>query len=437
MLAAVTSFGWASVPGPREDCVALALAALEGDALTHADNGLLNVPPAVVLAFAEHPDGLVHLEAGLAAAHRGGSLFAAAGMHLWLALVHLLRSELEEAVATGRQAVDELAMWGFDTGPDLGSAFLVSALVARGELAEARAVSDASRAPELVTEGTRHWYQAQLALLAAERRDDEALEVAERLARDFDSHPQPGDGDLARDARRAAPPRRRRRPARARTSTSSSRWPGSGVRRARSARRCACAASCSTIRADLREALTFTRGRERPHRARQGPARARPAPAPGPQAHRGARAAARGARHRRLVRRARASSRRSAPSSPPAACGRAPQALSGPESLTPSEKRIATLAVERADQPRHRPAAVRDAEDGRGPPERRLPQARHRLAALRSGPRWPPEAAASAASSGRSAPSGASQASRGSDLGGSVSGRARWQAGLRGSGSAP
>ena len=46
-------------------------------------------------------------------------------------------------------------------------------------------MADASRAPELVTEGTRHWYQAQLALLAAERRDDEALEVADRLARDF------------------------------------------------------------------------------------------------------------------------------------------------------------------------------------------------------------------------------------------------------------
>ena len=38
------------------------------------------------------------------------------------------------------------------------------------------------------------------------------------------------------------------------------------------------------------------------------------------------------------------------------------------------------LAAERPDQPRHRPGALRDAEDRRGPPLERLPQARHPLA---------------------------------------------------------
>ena len=56
-------------------------------------------------------------------------------------------------------------------------------------------------------------------------------------------------------------------------------------------------------------------------------------------------------------------------------------ALSGVDSLTPSERRVADLAVAGTQQPRDRPGALRDAEDGRGPPLERLSQARHPLAA--------------------------------------------------------
>ena len=56
-------------------------------------------------------------------------------------------------------------------------------------------------------------------------------------------------------------------------------------------------------------------------------------------------------------------------------------ALSGVEALTPSERRVVDLAAVRAGEPRDRADAVRHAEDGRGSPHERLPQARRAVAA--------------------------------------------------------
>ena len=55
-------------------------------------------------------------------------------------------------------------------------------------------------------------------------------------------------------------------------------------------------------------------------------------------------------------------------------------ALSGLDSLTPSERRIADLAARGHEQPRDRAGAVRDRQDRRDAPRPRVPQARHPLA---------------------------------------------------------
>jgi hypothetical protein len=68
---------------------------------------------------------------------------------------------------------------------DYRAAFLIMALLGRGELTEARAALHGSREPTTLAEGARHWHEARLQLLAAERRDAEALALADRLERDF------------------------------------------------------------------------------------------------------------------------------------------------------------------------------------------------------------------------------------------------------------
>ena len=75
MLAAVASWQWATALGPLEPCVELAIAALSEDRIVEADNGFLNLPPAGVLAYAEHPDTIAHLESALGHAHRRGKSF--------------------------------------------------------------------------------------------------------------------------------------------------------------------------------------------------------------------------------------------------------------------------------------------------------------------------------------------------------------------------
>jgi DNA-binding CsgD family transcriptional regulator len=137
MLAATTSFCWATEPGPREACVELASAALAEGRLLEVDNAFLFVPPVGVLAFAERAEAVTHLEEGLANALRRGSLLAVAGMRLWLGL------------------------------------------------AGARELLEADQMPEPPAEAARYYYEATLELLVAEHRDEEALDVADVLQRRF------------------------------------------------------------------------------------------------------------------------------------------------------------------------------------------------------------------------------------------------------------
>jgi hypothetical protein len=187
MIAAVACVSWANVPGPRDDCVALAHAALAGDEIAAVDNGVLNIPPILPLGWGEDPAAVTYMERWLADAQESGSLFAVAALRLWLAGVHLWRGELEEAEATVRQAGEDMRTWGFDlVGPDFGTAILVETLVERGDLAGARAALEAAPPiADAVAEGVRFGLEAKLALLLAERRDEEAGAVAELLAERF------------------------------------------------------------------------------------------------------------------------------------------------------------------------------------------------------------------------------------------------------------
>jgi len=184
LIAASTSWAWTCEPGPRDACVELASAALAEGWLLEVDNGFLFVPPVLVLALAERPEAVTHLEEGLARAHRRGSLFAIGGMRLWSAAVRTWRSELAEAEAFARQAREDLRLWGFGE-QWLHDAFLMAVLVQRGDLPAARALLEGGEEPDPPTEGARYFHVAKLELLAAEGRDEEVLAAADLLERGF------------------------------------------------------------------------------------------------------------------------------------------------------------------------------------------------------------------------------------------------------------
>ena len=184
MIASTTSFGWATEAGPRDACVELAGAALAHGHLLRADPGFLFIPPVGVLWYAERPEAVVHLEQGLAEAHRSGSLMAAAGLRMWLGAARMDRSELQDAEAHVRQAEEELTLWGFDVG-GMVNGFLVSILVRRGKLTEARAALERADPASPPAEAARHYLNAQLELLVAERRDEDALATAAVLETEF------------------------------------------------------------------------------------------------------------------------------------------------------------------------------------------------------------------------------------------------------------
>jgi DNA-binding CsgD family transcriptional regulator len=133
-----------------------------------------------VLAAADLDDALLPYPDAIAAAHRSGSLLALAeakGSHLHALL---FRGDLAEAEAEARQAVDACAAWG--TPWSYPAAFLADALMEQGRLDEAAAVLTRATAEPKPDNGSVVFLRdsrARLRLLRGELADGvaELLEV--------------------------------------------------------------------------------------------------------------------------------------------------------------------------------------------------------------------------------------------------------------------
>ena len=374
---------WAYTGGSADECCELALAALAGDDLIVGDNGLMMMAALLTLVLADRPEADTAWATAQAEAHRHGSLLGISSIHLWHGFTLLQYGELADAEESLRSGQEEFDAWGFgQVARTYTGSFIARTLVERGRLDEART-----------------WHRARAPRAGRELGGQPLLACGPRGAAG-------GRGPRRRGARRVRglrpPPRRtsssRRRRSRARTpparstgsagTTRRSRWrrPSSptraaGARRARSARSLR---ALGVLRREegtalLEEAVTVL---ERSH-ARLELAKAladlgaalrrdrRPSDAREPLRRALELADACGADA--LVEHVR---------SELYATGARPRttALGGVDALTASERRVAGVRRRRPEQPRHRAGAVRDAQDRRGPPQQRLPQARHPLA---------------------------------------------------------
>ncbi|MGI8506497.1 MAG: helix-turn-helix transcriptional regulator [Solirubrobacteraceae bacterium] len=185
MLAAVAVHEWMVSGGPCEACAELALEALAGGELIAADNGLLAVTAILVLTLADREEALEAWEVSLADAHRRGSLLSKKSVTLWRGFTMYWRGELAEAEESMRSYA-EGRTWGLGPVGRLYSDAVISAVLReRGDLVAARRVLEGSTDPGDRGDATRCWLHSQLQLLVAEGRFDEALAVSASFASRF------------------------------------------------------------------------------------------------------------------------------------------------------------------------------------------------------------------------------------------------------------
>ncbi|WP_327010201.1 AAA family ATPase [Dactylosporangium sp. NBC_01737] len=167
----------AFVQGERlAEAARLARFALDDGILLRGDPGLFWVIAGLVMEEAEQDVGTLWDDA-LTLGHTRGSLFTVLAAHLWRGWREWHRGDLPEACTSLVAANEQSLRWGGvpAIGIAYGEAFLVRALIDRGELGEARAFVDEHHDRPRIGDGIRLFQQSEAKLLMAEGRHDRAL----------------------------------------------------------------------------------------------------------------------------------------------------------------------------------------------------------------------------------------------------------------------
>jgi tetratricopeptide (TPR) repeat protein len=319
-LLAVTAVDWAHRGGSADAACALAAEALERGRLAETETGLFAISAILTLALADRDDAVAALDAAVAAAHRDGSLFGIASIHLFYGIVLLWRGDLagaHEMLTTGKGEFDD---WGFaQAGQAYLDAHLARVATERGELAarSRRARWRSARPTRTATSSTRRssWRSRRA---AGRRRWRPASGSRPRSV----STPAPPPGAGAprwRSRSTGLAGARRRSPAPAWSSTPR----GRGARRASSGTRCACSARSKATWDGWRRRSPHSRARPPGSTStRRWPRWARRCGASGARPRRASRCAARSSSRPRATRRGWPSG--SGPSSTRPVPGRAP-----------------------------------------------------------------------------------------------------------------
>ncbi len=183
MLAAVAAATWALTGGSAAECCELALAALADGVLIAAEPALMPGVAGTVLEFADRDEVLAIWEARTAEAHRSGSAMALGGIYVAQGGTWLARGELSEAEAALQRANAEIDPWSSAPAEVVfGSAYLAEVLIERGDIAGARELLDAQPVSPPGSDADSLLRRAEVRLLLAERRWGEALQAAQEYA---------------------------------------------------------------------------------------------------------------------------------------------------------------------------------------------------------------------------------------------------------------
>lgn len=196
MLAAVGAWDLTVTGGSMEECVRLSLAALADGVLVRADPGFFSVVANGPLILADRDEALEVWDAVRIEAHRTGSLFAILGIDLWRGFTLLRRGELTEAESSLHAAIEKAELWGAGGGSAnaYAAAWLGLALLERGDLVGAGQALGRRGDPHPHSDGMNWWLRTHVELLIADGRTEEAVEAAAELASSLGRRVNPAFG---------------------------------------------------------------------------------------------------------------------------------------------------------------------------------------------------------------------------------------------------
>ena len=190
LLLSLLAYHDARAGAPAAETVPLARRALAQGALAKTDVGAAFVPACTVLAMADLDEVLVIYQDALAEAHRRGSTFAFAAVKVFRSQTFVWRGDLGEAEADARDALAVGEAWGASARfAGHATAFLADALMEQGKLDEAAAALAQAGFGESLPDTARLLYLADSSARLRIFRGDVAGGLAELLdaGRRFDS----------------------------------------------------------------------------------------------------------------------------------------------------------------------------------------------------------------------------------------------------------
>ena len=183
MLAAGAAWDRALTGGTAVECVELALAALADGVLIRADPWFMSIVAAGVLVLADEPSALDVWQQMLADGHRNGSALTINGVRLWQGWNLLEWGALDDAdLALGLYSADTIRRKGErENGMAYFSGFHVRLLVERGDLAGAREALDRAGRVAPGSDGDLLLRRAETEVLLGETQWQRAFDAATRL----------------------------------------------------------------------------------------------------------------------------------------------------------------------------------------------------------------------------------------------------------------
>jgi DNA-binding CsgD family transcriptional regulator len=192
MLAAMAAWEAVCTDGTAAECAELALSALEGGQLLAADPALIPFAAILTLVVTDRPEVPDVFGQALDEAHRRGSLLSASSTHIWHGFSHLRRGDLVAAEESLRTADEEFTMWGHASYATTNSRCLMAEVLReRGRLAEAQRLLEQVGTVDPGSNATGWWLGTRVAFLTTAGSAEEALAVADELAAYCAAMPDP------------------------------------------------------------------------------------------------------------------------------------------------------------------------------------------------------------------------------------------------------